>query len=86
MLDPAVERAYFARGSRASARRIASAVARRMLSRSISRVLAARYPDYGWDRNCGYGTPKHRAAIELTGVTPHHRRSFTPVLQRELFV
>ena len=63
----------------------ASIVAKTVRDR-LMRRLAARYPDYGWDRNCGYGTPKHRAAIELTGVTPHHRRSFTPVLQRELFV
>ena len=63
----------------------ASIVAKTVRDR-LMRRLAARYPDYGWDRNCGYGTPKHRAAIELTGVTPHHRRSFTPVLQRALFV
>jgi len=63
----------------------ASIVAKTVRDR-LMRRLAARYPDYGWDRNCGYGTSKHRAAIELTGVTPHHRRSFTPVLQRELFV
>ncbi len=62
----------------------ASIVAKTVRDR-LMRRLAARYPDYGWDRNCGYGTPKHRAAIELTGVTPHHRRSFTPVLQRALF-
>jgi len=35
-----------------------------------------RYPDYGWDRNKGYPTIDHRAAIELHGVTPLHRLSF----------
>lgn len=38
--------------------------------------LARRYPDYGWERNAGYGTPQHRAAIHAHGATPHHRRSF----------
>jgi ribonuclease HII len=35
-----------------------------------------RYPDYGWDRNKGYPTIDHRAAIEMYGVTPLHRLSF----------
>jgi ribonuclease HII len=47
--------------------------------------LAVRHPAYGWDRNAGYGTEEHREAIKHAGVTPHHRRSFTPVLQQELF-
>ena len=48
-------------------------------------LLAARHPAYGWERNAGYGTEEHREAIKQSGVTPHHRRSFTPVLQQELF-
>jgi len=62
----------------------ASIVAKTVRDR-LMRLLAARYPDYGWDHNCGYGTPAHRDAIERSGVTPHHRRSFTPVVQRNLF-
>lgn len=38
--------------------------------------LHAEYPDYGWDRNKGYPTREHRAAIALRGTTPYHRRSF----------
>jgi ribonuclease HII len=48
-------------------------------------LLGARHPAYGWERNAGYGTEEHRRAIKTAGVTPHHRRSFTPVLQQELF-
>lgn len=62
----------------------ASIVAKTVRDR-LMRLLAVRYPDYGWNHNCGYGTPTHRAAIERVGVTPHHRRSFTPVVQRSLF-
>ena len=43
--------------------------------------LAERYPGYGWERNAGYGTNEHRAALERLGVTPEHRRSFKPVLK-----
>jgi ribonuclease HII len=42
----------------------------------LMRRLAVRYPGYGWDRNVGYATPEHRAAIEQLGVTPHHRLTF----------
>ncbi len=41
--------------------------------------LARRHPGYGWERNQGYGTPEHRAALRRLGVTPAHRRSFRPV-------
>lgn len=41
--------------------------------------LHRAHPQYGWDRNAGYGVPVHRAALERFGPTPHHRRSFGPV-------
>ncbi len=41
--------------------------------------LAQQHPGYGWDRNAGYGTPQHLAALRDLGPTPHHRRTFRPV-------
>ncbi len=41
--------------------------------------LAGAHPGYGWERNMGYGTAEHRAALIRLGVTPHHRRSFRPI-------
>ncbi len=35
-----------------------------------------RYPQYGFDRHRGYGTPSHRAAIARFGPSPIHRMSF----------
>lgn len=40
---------------------------------------ALLYPDYGFEAHVGYGTAKHRAAIEKYGVTPLHRLSFAPL-------
>jgi ribonuclease HII len=40
--------------------------------------LAPRYPEYGWERNMGYGTPEHLEVLDRLGPTPHHRRSFQP--------
>ncbi len=41
--------------------------------------LATRYPGYGWERNKGYGTRAHQAALVQLGTTPEHRRSFRPI-------
>ncbi len=49
------------------------------------RGLAEAHPHYGWERNAGYGTPEHLAALRSHGATPHHRRSFAPVAQLALF-
>ena len=38
--------------------------------------LSARYPQYGWDRNKGYPTAEHYAALALHGPTPLHRKTF----------
>jgi ribonuclease HII len=38
--------------------------------------LHAQYPHYGWNKNMGYGTAPHRAAIITYGATPHHRALF----------
>lgn len=51
----------------------------------LMREYARNHPHYGWDRNKGYGTPEHLAALRLHGPTPLHRRSFSPVAQLELF-
>lgn len=45
----------------------------------LMRRLAARYPQYGWETNVGYGTPEHRAALLEHGPSPHHRLTFAPM-------
>lgn len=42
------------------------------------RALAQKYPGYGWERNMGYPTAEHIAAIKELGYTPEHRKSFHP--------
>jgi ribonuclease HII len=50
----------------------------------LMRDLARQHPQYGWERNAGYGTREHIAALHRHGPTPHHRRSFAPVARLEL--
>ena len=38
--------------------------------------LHTEFPQYGWDRNKGYGTATHRKAIEIHGLCRYHRKSF----------
>jgi len=45
-------------------------------------ALAEACPGYGWERNRGYGTAEHLAALHRLGVSDHHRRSFKPVRER----
>lgn len=49
--------------------------------------LHAEFPQYGWDRNAGYPTAAHRAALRRYGPTPYHRRSFRllPEAEPDLF-
>ena len=56
----------------------ASIIAKVTRDRMMDR-LAAKYPDYGWQTNRGYGTAEHRSAIERFGITPHHRTTFAPI-------
>jgi ribonuclease HII len=45
----------------------------------LMRALARRHPHYRWETNAGYGTAEHHAGLASYGLTPHHRRSFSPV-------
>ncbi|MYA63633.1 MAG: ribonuclease HII [Gemmatimonadetes bacterium] len=60
----------------------ASIVAKVCRDRLMKR-LAPRYPKYGWERNMGYATRRHRRAVREVGLTPHHRTTFG-LLQLEL--
>lgn len=58
----------------------ASIVAKVTRDRLMAR-LGARYPGFGWERNAGYGTAEHQAGLKRLGVTPHHRKSFAPIVK-----
>jgi ribonuclease HII len=53
----------------------ASVVAKVTRDRTMDRYHR-RFPQYGFDRHRGYGTPSHRAAIARYGPSPIHRMSF----------
>ncbi|QRF23737.1 ribonuclease HII [Alicyclobacillus sp. TC] len=41
--------------------------------------LSKEYPFYDWENNVGYGTSQHLDSMNIYGISPHHRQSFSPV-------
>ncbi|WP_318766098.1 ribonuclease HII [Lactiplantibacillus carotarum] len=64
-----------AKSASISAASIVAKVARDHLMATYDQV----YPGYDFADNMGYGTAKHLAGLAQLGVTPIHRRSFSPV-------
>ena len=58
----------------------ASVIAKTVRDHLMER-LAVRHPLYAWASNKGYGTPEHLSALADYGFTPHHRKTFAPVIQ-----
>lgn len=69
-------------GDRLSRSIAAASIVAKVTHDRLMAELSERHPGYGWERNAGYGTPEHLAALGELGVSPHHRRSFAPVSQR----
>lgn len=44
--------------------------------------LHQEFPQYGWDKNKGYGTLEHRTAIEKHGLCKYHRKSYNILPQQ----
>jgi ribonuclease HII len=59
---------------------VASAsVVAKVLRDSAMRRLAGEHAGYGFERNCGYGTPEHRLALAQLGPCRIHRLSYAGV-------
>ena len=56
----------------------ASIIAKVTRDKMISN-LSKKFRGYYWDQNFGYGTKKHLKAIKSLGITPHHRKTFSPI-------
>lgn len=49
--------------------------------------ISKEYPQYGWAKNKGYATVKHREAVITFGMSPYHRKTFRiKDPQLELFI
>lgn len=50
----------------------------------LMRQFAEQFPQYGFEKNMGYGTKMHLEALQKHGPCSIHRRSFQPVSQLSL--
>ena len=64
------------RGDRASASIAAASIVAKFYRDEMMRSFHRMYPAYGFDLNCGYGTPGHIDALRRFGATPLHRVTF----------
>lgn len=60
----------------------ASIVAKVARDTWMATEAAKLFPLYGFESHVGYGTPRHRAAIETHGLCDLHRRLFAPIRRK----
>lgn len=77
-------RAYVGGDASEPAISAASIIAKEWRDRAMGEA-AQTFPHYGWQRNKGYGTREHLAALAEHGPCALHRKSFAPVAQFRLF-
>ncbi len=77
--DLAIPATAVIKGDGLSASIAAASIVAKVHRDRLMATLAETFPAYGWERNAGYGTAEHQAALRDHGVTCHHRRSFAPI-------
>ncbi len=76
-LDIALPQRSYVKGDALSYTIGAASIIAKVYRDKIMDEYAKQYPQYGFERNAGYGTAAHIAAIKSNGLCPVHRRSFT---------
>lgn len=57
----------------------ASSIIAKVTRDRMMKEYGKQYPEYGFEKHMGYGTKWHLEAIKTYGVTPIHRKTFSPV-------
>lgn len=71
-------------GDRRSRSIAAASILAKVIRDQLMWFWSIRYPEYGFEKNKGYGTEYHLKALLKHGPSPCHRRSFRSVIQMEL--
>lgn len=83
-LNVAIEQTSIIKGDATSISIAAASVLAKETRDAYMKNLAQEFPDYGFDKNMGYGTHEHLLALQEVGVTREHRQSFSPVKEMEM--
>lgn len=79
-----IEHRAVVQGDATSAAIAAASVIAKVTRDRYMRRAAAEYPEWDFGVNVGYSTPEHREAIERSGISALHRRSFQSVAYSQL--
>lgn len=71
---------YIIKGDAKSACIAAASIVAKVYRDRLMMAYGDVYPQYGFERNVGYGTEEHIEAIRKYGITPIHRKSFLRTL------
>ncbi|GAB6935795.1 ribonuclease HII [Calditerricola yamamurae] len=82
--DLAIRQEAVVKGDACSVSIAAASVVAKVARDRMMEAAALLYPQYGFERNAGYATPEHLAALERYGPCPLHRRSFARVQAAQL--
>ncbi len=74
-----VQQTSITQGDQKSISIAAASIIAKVKRDEIMKQLAETYPQYGFERNVGYGTKEHLIALKKFGATQEHRYSFSPV-------
>lgn len=78
-LDVSIPQLSIIKGDAKSISIAAASIVAKVTRDRMMKEYAKEYPYYGFDKNAGYGTSVHIDALHLYGLTPWHRRSFSPI-------
>ena len=67
---------YIVKGDGKSASVAAASILAKVSRDRYMKELAEEFPQYRWEKNAGYLTAEHLAAIDKFGLTKYHRASF----------
>lgn len=74
--DLSCPQSTFIKGDRDVYSIAAASIVAKVYRDTLMMQLSKQYPEYGFSRHMGYGTPAHREALRKFGPSPVHRRSF----------
>ena len=57
----------------------AASIVAKVARDNYMKEMGERFPGYGFEKNVGYGTAAHMAAIKEKGICAEHRKSFEPI-------
>jgi len=73
---PSIRHQCFVKGDGRFASIAAASILAKTYRDQLMQKLHLEFPQYGWNKNMGYGTAAHRKAIDTHGLCTYHRKSF----------